>query len=129
MKKHIAVIEERQFITKEFADTLAGKLPAPYLRLHDPVQKTIIEFAASESAQQAVDRENYQRAIEEVEQARLFSPNDPTVWQAFGKLYDKIGQSDRAQTALGVLNSFATSRRRCQNRLLQQLLKLGSATP
>jgi hypothetical protein len=40
-------IEERQFITKEFADTLAGKTPLPYFRLHDPVQKGMFERAAS----------------------------------------------------------------------------------
>jgi hypothetical protein len=39
MKSNVSRIEERQFITKEFADTIAGKAPAPYLRLHDPVQK------------------------------------------------------------------------------------------
>ena len=32
MKNIVSKIEERQFITKEFADTLAGKTPAPYLR-------------------------------------------------------------------------------------------------
>jgi hypothetical protein len=31
-------IAERQFITKELADTLAGKTPAPYLRVHDSAQ-------------------------------------------------------------------------------------------
>lgn len=44
---HVSTIEERQFITKEFADTLSGKFPAPYLRLHDPVQKALIDYAAS----------------------------------------------------------------------------------
>jgi hypothetical protein len=39
-------IAERQFITKEFADTLAGKFPAPYLRLHDRVQKGLAGLAA-----------------------------------------------------------------------------------
>jgi hypothetical protein len=29
-------IAERQFITKEFTDTLTGKTPAPYPRLHEP---------------------------------------------------------------------------------------------
>jgi len=38
---HISRPEERQFITKEFAATLAGKHPAPYFRLHDPVQKRL----------------------------------------------------------------------------------------
>src|SRR4029453_2679251 len=39
-------IAERQFITKEFADTLAGKFPAPYLRLHDRVQSGLAGSAA-----------------------------------------------------------------------------------
>jgi hypothetical protein len=39
-------IAERQFITKEFADTLAGKIPAPYLRLHDRVQNGLAGLAA-----------------------------------------------------------------------------------
>ena len=47
MKSSASKIEERQFITKEFADTLAGKVPSPYLRVHDPVQKELAEFAAS----------------------------------------------------------------------------------
>ena len=41
MKNDVSRIEERQFITKEFADTLAGKTPAPYLRVHDPVQQAL----------------------------------------------------------------------------------------
>jgi hypothetical protein len=44
MKSNVSRIEERQFITKEFADTIAGKAPAPYLRLHDPVQKKLVEI-------------------------------------------------------------------------------------
>jgi hypothetical protein len=44
----VTVVEERQFITKEFAGAIAGKRPSPYLRLHDPVQKALAEFAASE---------------------------------------------------------------------------------
>src|SRR5438552_9647817 len=43
--------EERQFITKEFVDTLGGKTPPPYLRLHDPVQKALVEFATSDAIQ------------------------------------------------------------------------------
>src|SRR5439155_3382435 len=39
---HVSIIEERQFITKEFADTLAGKTPAPYLRVHDPAQHALV---------------------------------------------------------------------------------------
>ena len=42
MKTDVSRVEERQFITKEFADTLAGKTPAPYLRLHDPVQQALV---------------------------------------------------------------------------------------
>jgi hypothetical protein len=38
---HVSIVEEKQFITKEFADTLAGKTPARYLRLHDPVQQAL----------------------------------------------------------------------------------------
>jgi hypothetical protein len=49
--KHVSTSEERQFITKEFADTLAGKIPSPYLRLHDPVQKGLFELAASRRAE------------------------------------------------------------------------------
>lgn len=47
MKNRIAHFEERQFITREFADALAGKQPHPYLRLHDPVQKTLVDTASS----------------------------------------------------------------------------------
>jgi hypothetical protein len=47
MKNNVSRTEEPQFITKEFADTLAGKSPAPYLQLHDPVQKGLFERAAS----------------------------------------------------------------------------------
>lgn len=45
MKNRIAHFEERQFITREFADGLAGKQPHPYLRLHDPVQKALVDTA------------------------------------------------------------------------------------
>ena len=43
MKNRIGHFEERQFITKEFADALAGKQSHPYLRLHDPVQKALVD--------------------------------------------------------------------------------------
>src|SRR4029077_16707631 len=46
MKNRIAHFEERQFITKEFADALVGKQPHPYLRLHDPVQKALVDSAS-----------------------------------------------------------------------------------
>ena len=42
MKDTVSRIEERQFITKEFADTLAGKTSAPYLRVHDPAQQALV---------------------------------------------------------------------------------------
>ena len=37
----------RQFITREFAETMAGKTPSPYLRTHDPAQRKLAEFTAS----------------------------------------------------------------------------------
>jgi hypothetical protein len=45
MKNRLVDREERQFITKEFADALAGKQPHPYLRLQDPVLKTLVDTA------------------------------------------------------------------------------------
>ena len=45
MKKQVLKAEDRLFITKEFADTLAGKNPAPYLRMHDPVQQALVALA------------------------------------------------------------------------------------
>lgn len=42
MKNTVSQTEERQLITKEFADTLAGKTPAPYLRMHDPAQQALV---------------------------------------------------------------------------------------
>jgi hypothetical protein len=42
MKTTASEVEERQFITREFADTLAGKTPAPYLRAHDPTQQALV---------------------------------------------------------------------------------------
>jgi hypothetical protein len=47
---HVSIIEERQFITREFADTLAGKTPAPYLRIHDPVQKALVALGQHDSS-------------------------------------------------------------------------------
>ena len=41
----------RQFITKEFAETMDGKSPSPYLRLHDPVQAFLAKHTASENGQ------------------------------------------------------------------------------
>jgi hypothetical protein len=45
MKNNVSVTEERQFITKEFADTIAGETPAPYLRMHDPAQQALVALA------------------------------------------------------------------------------------
>ena len=50
MKDAVSRIEERQFITKEFADTLAGKTPAPYLRVHDPVQQALVALGQYDSS-------------------------------------------------------------------------------
>jgi hypothetical protein len=63
MKNNVSRTEERQFITKEFADTIAGKTPAPYLRLHDPVQKKLVEIAASEHAGEIGDSIYYDRMV------------------------------------------------------------------
>jgi hypothetical protein len=49
MKNNVSITEERQFITKEFADTLAGKAPAPYLRVHDPVQQALVALGQHDS--------------------------------------------------------------------------------
>src|SRR6266404_6210964 len=40
------VSEERRFITKEFADLLAGKTPSPYFRVHDSPQRMLAECRA-----------------------------------------------------------------------------------
>jgi hypothetical protein len=61
--QHTSIAEERQFITKEFADSLAGKKPAPYLRLHDPVQKALAENSAGAEVQEEGLREYYKRMI------------------------------------------------------------------
>ncbi len=45
MRNRIAQFEEGQFITKEFADALAGKQPHPYLRHHDLVQQELLDKA------------------------------------------------------------------------------------
>jgi len=45
MKNRIVQLEERQFITREFADALAGKQPHPYLRPHDIVQQQLVSKA------------------------------------------------------------------------------------
>jgi hypothetical protein len=50
MKNQVSITEERQFITKEFADTLAGKSPAPYLRVHDPVQQALVALGQYDSS-------------------------------------------------------------------------------
>jgi hypothetical protein len=50
MESNVSISEERQFITREFADTLAGKPPAPYLRLHDPVQQALVALVKHDSS-------------------------------------------------------------------------------
>jgi hypothetical protein len=50
MKNTVAITEERQFITKEFADTLASKSPAPYLRVHDSVQQALVALGQYNSS-------------------------------------------------------------------------------
>jgi hypothetical protein len=63
MKNTVSRTEERQLITKEFADAIAGKTPSPYLRLHDPVQKALTEFAASDEVQRAAESAYCHRMI------------------------------------------------------------------
>jgi hypothetical protein len=58
-KTDVSITEERKFITKEFADTIAGKTPSPYLRLHDPVQKALVEYAASGEIQKQTGMHEY----------------------------------------------------------------------
>jgi hypothetical protein len=50
MKNNVSITEERQFITKEFADTLDGKSPSPYLRVHDPAQKALVALGNYDSS-------------------------------------------------------------------------------
>ena len=50
MKNDVSITEERQFITKEFADTLAGKSPSPYLRVHDPAQQALVALGQYDSS-------------------------------------------------------------------------------
>jgi hypothetical protein len=50
MKNNVSITEERQFITKEFADTLAGKSPSPYLRVHDPAQQALVALGKYDSS-------------------------------------------------------------------------------
>lgn len=52
MKNIVSGIEERQFITKEFADTLAGKTPPPYLRVHDPAQQALVALGQYDGSTQ-----------------------------------------------------------------------------
>jgi hypothetical protein len=51
MKNQVSEDKERRFITKEFAKTLSGKAPSPYLRLHDPVQKMLADLSAGTRGQ------------------------------------------------------------------------------
>jgi len=59
MKNNVSRTEERQVITKEFADTLTGRKPPPYLRLHDPVQKALVEYAAGGEIQKQAGMPEY----------------------------------------------------------------------
>jgi len=62
--RHISTIKERQHVTKEFADTITAKTPSPYFRLHDPVQKRLVEYAMDgEILQQTEVREYCQCMI------------------------------------------------------------------
>ena len=54
---------ERRFITKEGADTLAGKIPCPYLRLHDPTQSSLVEQWKSIRGQSLGEAAYFERAI------------------------------------------------------------------
>jgi len=45
------IAEEGRFITKEFAESLKGKTPPPYLRLHDPVQKWLFDYSVAAQGQ------------------------------------------------------------------------------
>jgi hypothetical protein len=63
MRKDIPLLEERQFITKEFAAAMAGKVPSPYLRLHDHVQKRLSEVAATLKGQSLSQTAYYDRMI------------------------------------------------------------------
>ena len=47
MKSRVSECGEPRFITKEFAETIAGKTPAPYLRLQDPAQRMLADLAAA----------------------------------------------------------------------------------
>ncbi|MDQ3545719.1 MAG: hypothetical protein M3429_04245 [Verrucomicrobiota bacterium] len=42
---------EARFITKEFAETISGKTPGPYFRLHDPAQRMLADLSASTRGQ------------------------------------------------------------------------------
>lgn len=50
MSSHVSDGEGR-FITKEFAETLAGKTQSPYFRLHDPAQRMLVDLSASTRGQ------------------------------------------------------------------------------
>src|SRR6266496_3145506 len=52
MRNTTSRTEEHQFITKEFADTLEGKTPAPYLRVHDPAQQALVALGQDDSRTQ-----------------------------------------------------------------------------
>ncbi len=51
----LSIRDQSRFITREFADTLAGKSPSPYLRTGDPVQRLLFERATEIQHQRAVE--------------------------------------------------------------------------
>ena len=51
---HAAAQPAPQLLTREFAETIAGKVPSPYLRAHDPAQRWLAEFSASVEGQDLV---------------------------------------------------------------------------
>lgn len=50
-KDQVGEVKRRRFITKEFAETIAGKTARPYFRLHDPAQKMLADQAAATRGQ------------------------------------------------------------------------------
>ena len=51
MSSQVSESGEARFITKEFAETIAGKSSSPYFRLHDPAQKMLADLAAASRGQ------------------------------------------------------------------------------
>jgi len=50
-------------ITREYADTLAGKTPAPYFRTHDPIQRRLVDEAAQNHSGRPSDTAYLNRMI------------------------------------------------------------------